>query len=313
MNYLQEVNSLIERQMLDWDTVRKHYDDLVQAKVRFLKLGASTVVLQFNPERLRSTAARVDAASIKTRACFLCSENQPQEQQAVLWQGRYRIQVNPYPIFPRHLTVASVVHTPQRIAGCVDDLLQLSHDLPGFVLFYNGPKCGASAPDHAHFQAGSQGIMPFCQEVFESRLMHIVKTTDGYLALSEGMARRAFIISATTQECATEFFTALQRAMSLLHDEDEPMQNVLCWHVDGVYHMIVFPRRKHRPACYGSEEGRFMVSPASVDMGGLWTVPVEKDFKALTGSDVQSIFDEVCLTHDEALKIVKNINKKYNE
>lgn len=310
MEYSLEVSNLIERQLRDWDTVKKNYGDLVRVKLRSLRVGLSSIVLQFNPERLRSSAAKVDAATLKARACFLCSEHQPREQEAVIWQERYKIQVNPYPIFPLHLTVASLEHTPQRMAGRVGDLLQLAHDLPGFVLFYNGPKCGASAPDHMHFQAGNQGFMPFVQEVGNSRLAYIDVDDDGFLALSHDLARRAFLIKSRTVERATSLFNMLQQAMPLRGDDDEPMQNVLCWWNRGAYGIIVFPRRKHRPACYGSGENQFLISPASVDMGGMWAVPVEKDFLALTAQDVQHMYDELCMTQEDAIEIITNLNKK---
>ncbi len=165
MNYSKAVDRLIFRQLRDWDVAGRNYAALAGVTTRRIVLGESAVVLQFNPERRRSSAAAIDGKSLAGRKCFLCSENQPVKQKAVLWGDHYKIQVNPYPIFKRHLTIADLSHEPQRIADRVGDMLSLAKDLPDFVVFYNGPQCGASAPDHAHFQAGAKGELPLCDEL----------------------------------------------------------------------------------------------------------------------------------------------------
>ena len=153
MDYSGVINKLIARQLRDWDVAGRNYAALGDVATRTLSLGESVVTLQFNPERRRSSAALIDKRSLARRRCFLCTEHQPAKQKAVLWGDHYKIQVNPYPIFKRHLTIADLRHEPQRLSGRVTDMLQLAKALPEFVLFYNGPQCGASAPDHAHFQA----------------------------------------------------------------------------------------------------------------------------------------------------------------
>ena len=148
MDYSKAIEKLISRQMRDWDLAGANYAALASASTRSLQLGESTITLQFNPERRRSSAAALDKKSLARRKCFLCTENQPAKQKAVLWGDHFKIQVNPYPIFKRHLTIADLHHEPQRFAGRVGDMLQIAKALPDFVVFYNGPQCGASAPDH---------------------------------------------------------------------------------------------------------------------------------------------------------------------
>lgn len=310
----QQVDELLERQLRDWDTVARNYDALSRVRTRELQLcddatGTITrIVLQFNPERIRSSAAKVDAAALKARKCFLCDENQPAEQELIDWHGRYKIQVNPYPIFPRHLTIACRQHTPQLIQGRIPDMIAMAHDLPGWVLFYNGPRCGASAPDHMHFQAGNADFLPALQEVesAEQRVVHA--TAQASLALVQGLSRPIFLIQSTDDATAAALFECLQQAMPLQPGDPEPMQNILCWAQGGEVRIAVFPRRKHRPACYGSGVGQFTLSPASVDMGGVWAVPVERDYASLTAAVVQGMFQELCSTPAEIREIINRLD-----
>ena len=293
-DYSMQVRALFERQLGNWPTVMRNYDALQRVSTRTLSVGGSKVVLQFNPERIRSSAASVDKAALKARKCFLCCENQPAEQEKIMWHDIYKIQVNPYPIFPRHLTIASAVHTPQLIGGRIGHMLKLAADLPDYVLFYNGPKCGASAPDHMHFQAGNKGFMPIVDEVAAASRRTVLLMGSCMVSIVNSLARRLFIAEAAEAADAEKAFDMLQKAMPVADGDQEPMQNILCWHDGSLFHIMVFPRVRHRPSCYGSGEGQFTLSPASVDMGGVMAVPVERDFRNLTPAVVQSMFDELC-------------------
>jgi ATP adenylyltransferase/5',5'''-P-1,P-4-tetraphosphate phosphorylase II len=155
----EQVNGLISRQMNDWSLAGNNYAALAGVKVKRFEVNGREVQVQFNPARIVSSAAKVDDKSLSERRCFLCAANRPVEQEGLAWGDLYTILVNPFPIFPRHLTIPSNNHKPQRIKGRIGDMLGLAADLHDFVIFYNGPKCGASAPDHCHFQAGSKGLM----------------------------------------------------------------------------------------------------------------------------------------------------------
>lgn len=310
-HYSKEVNALIERQMQNWRTVADNYAALSRVSTRTLQLGNATVVLQFNPERIRSSAAKVDAASLKARKCFLCGENQPQEQEMISWHDAYKIQVNPYPIFPRHLTIANLQHVYQSILGRVGDMLRLAADLAEFVLFYNGPKCGASAPDHMHFQAGNKGFMPFCEE-FEAGKVAVKAFAAEKIRFCQSAPGRPFVISSSDACEVEQLFNRLVALLPVAEGEQEPMMNVLCWTEQHIYHLAVFVRIKHRPGNYGTGAHQFLLSPASVDMGQAIAVPVEKDFNTLTAADVRTIFDELCISEQAADQLIQQFNSKYD-
>ena len=298
MDYSRVIDRLISRQQRDWDEAGRNYEALGSAVTRTLSLGESAIVLQFNPERRRSSAAVIDKKSLAKRQCFLCSENQPAKQKAILWGDHYKIQVNPYPIFKRHLTIADLRHVPQSIGGRVGDMLLLAKDLPEFVIFYNGPRCGASAPDHAHFQAGVKGEMPLCDELSHATTHLLSDSDEGFVGYVDSLHRSLFTIETSTQRAAERYALRLLDLLPLPEDGDEPMVNVLCWWdvTDRAWRIVIFPRRKHRPACYGEGEGRLLLSPGAVDMGGLWAVPELKDFDALTPEMIQSLYNELCMT-----------------
>ncbi|MEG1539745.1 MAG: DUF4922 domain-containing protein, partial [Muribaculaceae bacterium] len=152
----KEIATLLEDQLLVWDTAKNNYDALKGVNVKELKLGQSTVKVQFNPARITSSAAKVDTKSLKERKCFLCKANLPAVQKGIAWGDNYTILVNPFPIFPKHLTIPCNDHVDQRILSRIGDMMEIATDLDEYTLFYNGPKCGASAPDHMHFQAGNK-------------------------------------------------------------------------------------------------------------------------------------------------------------
>lgn len=310
MDYSKAIDRLITRQLRDWDVAGRNYAALANVATRTLSLGESTITLQFNPERRRSSAAAIDRRSLSRRKCFLCTEHQPVKQKAVLWGDHYKIQVNPYPIFKRHLTIADLRHLPQRLEGRVGDMLRLAKALPGFVIFYNGPHCGASAPDHAHFQAGCKGKMPLCDEIVHTTTHLIADSDEGFIGYVDSLGRCFFTIETSTQRAAERYALRLLDLLPVPDGADEPMVNVLCWWdtTDRAWRMVFFPRRKHRPACYGEGEGRLLLSPASVDMGGLWAVPELKDYETLTALQIQALFDELCLSIKELAPLLNGFN-----
>ncbi len=301
MDYSRVIDRLIARQLHDWDVASANYGALAGTLTRTLSVGESTITLQFNPERRRSSAALLDQRSLARRECFLCSEHQPPKQKAVLWGDHYKIQVNPYPIFNRHLTIADLRHVPQRLSGRLGDMLELAKDLPDFVVFYNGPQCGASAPDHAHFQAGAKGEMPLPDEMAYATTHLLADGDEGFIGYVDVLGRSLFTIETLTQRAAERYARRLLDLLPVPQGATEPMVNVLCWwdQTCRMWHMVVFPRRKHRPACYGEGEGRLLLSPGAVDMGGLWAVPERKDFESLTAGQIQALYDELCMSRND--------------
>lgn len=315
MDYSRVVDRLIVRQMRDWDLAGANYAALAGAVTRTLSLGESTITLQFNPERRRSSAAALDKKSLSERKCFLCSEHQPTKQKAVLWGDHYKIQVNPYPIFMRHLTIADLHHEPQRLAARVGDMLSLAKALPEFVIFYNGPRCGASAPDHAHFQAGAKGEMPLPDELAHATTHLLADGDEGFVGYVDMLGRSLFTIETSTQRTAVRYALRLLDLLPVPEDGDEPMVNALCWwdKTNRLWRLVIFPRRKHRPACYGEGEGRLLLSPGAVDMGGLWAVPERKDFDSLTPETIQALYDELCMSRQDLTPVFNGFSQRWED
>lgn len=279
MNLQKEINELFHRQLENWPLAKKNYEALKQVRTKTLEVHGCSYQVQFNPARMVSSAAKVDAKSISERKCFLCSANLPAEQEGIPFLEHYRILVNPFPIFPRHLTIPDVSHTPQCIEGRLNDMLALAQALPEFVIFYNGPRCGASAPDHAHFQAGNKGFLPLEKDVEQW-----VKKERNFILIK----------GETQQEVVGKFESLFAKG------EPEPMMNLLAWFDESGWILCVFPRCKHRPTCYEAEGSeRLLISPASVDMGGVFITPREEDFEKITAQDLKQILEEVCLYPQE--------------
>ena len=267
------INNLFDEQLSNWEFARKNYQALEQVKTRNLVVDGLEYKVQFNPARIISSAAKIDAQSIQERECFLCAENLPPEQNGIPFNGRYTILVNPFPIFPRHLTIPLMEHIPQRIASRFGDMLDLAQQLNDYIIFYNGPKCGASAPDHFHFQAGNKGFLP------------IEKKPKMY---------NAIIIESNNKEEVLNRFKQIDATLPLVPEDDEPMMNILTWYEATKWIVCVFPRKKHRPSCYNAEgETNLLISPASVDLGGVFITPLEKDFEKISAEDIAGILREV--------------------
>ena len=307
-NYSEQVEKLIEQQLVVWQTPRDNYAALQNVEVKEFKVKRSTIKVQFNPARIVSSAAKVDNKSLKERKCFLCAANRPEVQEGIAWGENYTILINPFPIFPKHLTIPCNDHTDQRILARIGDMMAIAKDLPGFTLFYNGPKCGASAPDHMHFQAGNRGFLGFETDYLAADKKEVISNAGATLSLLSGLANAAFLIEAVEIDAATELFVTLYNALQIPEGEEEPMLNILCWSEEGKWKVAVFPRRKHRPACYSAEgDANILISPASVDMGGVFITPLEKDFKKITADDLEQILDEVCLDQSGVEKILNNL------
>lgn len=304
------IDHLLTEQLASWETARRNYAALSGVRVKELNVRGIPYKVQFNPARIVSSAAKVDAASIRERTCFLCPAHLPPEQKGIPFGGHYQILVNPFPIFPRHLTVAETEHTEQRIASRFADMLDLAEALTEYTLFYNGPRCGASAPDHAHFQAGSRGFMPIEQEWRKRAADKVARCGQAVLWHMDDAPRTTLVIDSASKADAVRLFDTLYRSLPLKPGEEEPMMNVLALYESGRWTVFVFPRRQHRPACYTAEgDARLLSSPASVDLGGVFILPVERDFQRITADDVARILSEVCLSPEEWQGVKERIDR----
>jgi ATP adenylyltransferase/5',5'''-P-1,P-4-tetraphosphate phosphorylase II len=266
--------------------------------------------IQFNPERIVSSAAKVDARSIETRPCFLCQKNLPPQQRGLLIDDQYIVLVNPFPIFPEHLTIPNILHTDQRILGNFGSMLDLAAHLDDFIIFYNGPKCGASAPDHLHFQAGNKGFLPIENDFTNEKCCRKVRSIGG-VTISHWPDYQRGVISLKSADkvglivCFNYIYSKLQ---NIQPDEAEPMLNILASVDQGEWIIHIFPRTLHRPTQYfETGDKQIVLSPASVDMGGVLITPREEDFIKITEEDVKDIFRQVCLEPGAVLNLINQL------
>lgn len=300
------IEDFIASQLEEWPLAAKNFDALKGVEVKEFDVDGFPIKVQFNPARIVSSGAKVDAASLKARKCFLCEENRPAEQRGIAW-GEYIILINPFPIFPRHLTIPTG-HTDQLIEGRIADMMRLAAQMQGYTVFYNGPRCGASAPDHMHFQAGNSDFLTIGQALRKVEMNEITSDGSAKLYAVDSLPLKMFVIDATDPKDGAELFDRLYRAMPVAEGEAEPMMNLLCWAEDGKVRLVVIPRKRHRPSFYGTEgEGTMLLSPASVDMGGVFITPRREDFDRMNPDIIRTVFDELCLSSEELNKISENV------
>ena len=305
------INKLFEEQLAEWDLAANNYKALAQVKAKTFEVGGCTYHVQFNPARITSSAAKVDTKSIQERKCFLCPANLPPVQKGIPFKENYSILVNPFPIFPRHLTVPDVRHMDQRILSRMEDMLDLAEELDEFIIFYNGPKCGASAPDHIHFQAGNKGFLPIEKEWKYKQAGKVVAYKGATLWYLDDAPRATLTIEAENKDDAVSLFNLVYTSMELKPGDNEPMMNVLAWYEEQKWIVCIFPREKHRPSCYNAEgDENILISPASVDLGGVFITPLEKDFEKISAGDICAILSEVCISADKFHKLRQEIKKR---
>ena len=301
-DYSQIVRELYNRQLSEWSLARDNYRQLDNVKVRDISFNGYDIAIQYNPGRITSSAAKVDTRSIEARPCFLCERNRPPEQKGVPFSDDFIILINPFPIFRRHLTIVSGSHTPQRIAGSFGTMLNLARVLPDYVIFYNGPQCGASAPDHLHFQAGNRGFLPvesdFGNPLLCSKAL-TAQSTEAWLWRDYG--RGMVTLKGPDDSEIARLFDKFYAKFALSQpDRPEPMLNILAYYTGDEWIVHIMPRRVHRPACYfATGDEKILLSPASVDLGGVFITPREEDFHKITPADIAAILTEVCLSEEE--------------
>jgi hypothetical protein len=318
INTIQEagtklIEDLFFSQLRDWNLAGSGYSHLerVMTKTLLLKDGCR-IRIQFNPARMISSAASVDKKSVSERPCFLCSSNLPVEQKGLDFKGRYTILVNPFPIFPRHLTIPLKEHQEQLIAGRFGDMLELAGVLENFTVFYNGPRCGASAPDHFHFQAGNKGFMPVEHEADLHNLKVIASVKECKIMIMEECFRNAIVLSGKNIEVMSIIFNEIYNILhSLMPDqEEEPMMNILAYKEGDGFRAFIFPRKAHRPVqFFEKDEGRILISPAAVDLGGVWITPRYEDYERLNAPIVVDIFRQVMMGKREWDRLVSILEK----
>src|SRR5262245_58997058 len=262
---IREIESLFERQTRAWPLLAKGIQGLAQARTVELPIDWFSVFIRHIPHRVTSTTAPVDPESVAKRPCFLCTENLPVEEEGLEFGDDYTIYCNPFPIVDRHLTIAHRDHRPQRIANAFGRMLDLAAALSGYFIIYNGPECGASAPDHMHFQAGSRRLFPIEKDTAEVPGITVPNYRRNVFRL-RGKERTALIDR-------TEY--AIHLLASVSGKPVEPLVNLAVFHQRGEWTAYLFPRSKHRPEMFHT--GELTVSPASIDLCGVFVVPLAGD------------------------------------
>lgn len=314
-NYSDASKALFETQKNDWQMLKNGVNSLSAVKTKSFQFDGFKIKAQFNAGRMTSTSAKVDSKSISERKCFLCVENLPEQQLGILYNN-YIILCNPFPIFPEHFTITHKEHQPQRIADTFSDMIDISRDLSEYYsVIYNGPRCGASAPDHLHFQAGNKFFMPIDDE------FHLIKNEYGkeiyesddlsMFAVDDGI-RKFISIESIDRDLLIKTFSRFYKIYSEIMNEDgEPLMNLISFYeAEYGWRVIIFLRSKHRPAAFFAEdESKMLVSPAAIDIGGVCVFPREEDFNRITKEQLADIFKEVFVDRSELEKIIIECTK----
>ncbi len=303
LNFSAQVTALIEHQKAHWQSLKEGYEALVQIETKWLELDGSSVVVQHNAKRIRSTAAAVDKASIQGRRCFLCAENLPHEEKGIAYDEDYIILCNPFPVLDKHLVIAHRSHVEQKIADRVEAMIALARDLgEEYFVLYNGAECGASAPDHFHLQALSRELLPI-KEALDKSDPPVAEDCNICADMARGNFElftltdfgRSIVVfrGANRVELAFWIYRIIEE-LGRATSKGEALLNLICYADRGVWTAMLFPRARHRPASFYAEGAeQIVISPGAVDMAGVIVVPRHEDYEKITAELIEQIFSEV--------------------
>lgn len=306
----------VESEKLLWPLASANYNGLKSVEEKQFQFDGFQIKVQFNPERMRSSAAKVDKQSIAARKCFLCSENRPAEQDAIAFGEEFLILVNPFPIFKTHFTISCNSHIDQRFLPNVKSMFEIAAAMEGFTVFYNGPECGASAPDHLHFQAGESSFMPIATEFeqLKSTARQLFSGAETQVWAFDNYLRKMISVEANSMEEALKIIEIYYTHFQAIQPEKiEPMMNALGTFSEGKWTIHIFPRQLHRPRQFFAEgNDQLLISPASVDFGGVFITPRKEDFDKITKEDIEDIFNQVSLNPDAFQELTEKIRQDLN-
>lgn len=314
------LHKFIGDQLSRWPLACDNFRALKNVQVRGMEIGGLDVVLQHNPARMVSSAAKLTKEDIARRKCFLCRENRPPEQIMLKFEGRkgkkYHILTNPYPIFPDHLVIAADRHVDQSILNRYVDMLDLARKYPDFTFFYNGPRSGASAPDHHHFQAAPAGLMPLECDVERSLddskevLRLVASLPDARLYHYSRFTSGVFVLESETAKSAAKIFYRLIDCAETPEGETEPLFNLFTFYRGGLFRSIMVFRSRHRSHHYFCEgPDHLTMSPGCADMGGMFIVPVPEEFEKITRDLLSEMVREVSISEDEEQRIIRRLTR----
>ncbi|MEK6405570.1 MAG: DUF4922 domain-containing protein [Acidobacteriota bacterium] len=311
------VAALIDQQCDTWPVLGEGRDAFAQIETKRVALDECEVIVQHNARRIRSTAASVDKASVENRRCFLCAENLPSEEKGIAYGDDLIILCNPFPVLDRHLSIVHREHVPQQIEGNVEPLLSLAADLgSSYFVLYNGPECGASAPDHLHLQACSRAILPIEENLFKdepvlaedcSYCEETARNTFELFTLG-GCGRSVVVFRGGNPEEVAHWVYEVIRELAEQTDRSEPLINIICTYDPKLWTVYLFPRVRHRPASFYAEgESRLVVSPGAIDMAGVVVVPEREHFEKIDGRRLAAIFSEVSMSNELVNDLVDGV------
>lgn len=313
-NFSDAAKRLFEIQKEQWQMLTAGYETLSTVKSKSFQFDGFKIKAQFNAGRMTSTSAKVDPKSISERKCFLCTENLPAEQKGILYNNKYIILCNPFPIFSEHFTLTYKEHKPQRIIDTFPDMLDLSKDISKYYsVIYNGPRCGASAPDHLHFQAGKKFFIPIDDEFHQIKNEYGTEIFEddnlSVFAIDDGL-RKFVTIESLDKELVVNTFNKFYKTYSeVMNEKLEPMINIVSFYEEEYgWRVIIFLRAKHRPTVFFAEgDEKMLVSPAAIDLGGVCIFPREEDFVRITKEKIVEIFKEVFVDEKVLEKLKSNL------
>ena len=318
-NFASAADYLFNSQLKNWQLMKAKYDALKNIKTKSFWFEGFEFNVQYNLERIKSTSAFVDRKSISNRPCFLCFNNLPEEQKGIILEEDFILLCNPYPIFPQHITIPALEHKPQMIADHLDEFLDLSKLLSQrYTMIYNGPVCGASAPDHLHFQAGTKNYMPIENDIQQLKndfgvvIQEIEEISTTFI--NDGLRRIVFIESSDQSLIKKSFGMLFNVYKKYSPVKPEPMMNLLCsYDKEFGWSLIIFLRSKHRPEYFNKEDSKkILISPAAVDLGGLVITPREEDFHRTDKHLIQQIINEVSLDQKIFSLVEKEVKSELN-
>ena len=293
MKLFKQISDMFSRELASHGRAFVNYQALSGVEVKDMTIDGFPAKLFFNPARVRSVMADVSPEALQKRACFLCPDGVEEHQLTHNWDSptghTYYIRVNPFPIFSPHFTVSSSVHERQELLPHLESMLHLAKEMPEMTIFYNGPMCGASAPDHMHFQAVPRHSLPI-EDHFDANYANAILVQEADLQDQLAAVKRILAMGTIPEEASQTGSLTIGASHA---EEYEPRWNIVTWY-DEKWHTVVFFRKESRPMCFfAPEEERILFSPATVEMGGIGIVANRESFDRLTPSKLRDIIREV--------------------
>ena len=319
-NYSDAAKLFFDEQIKEWERLKVAYNSLNSVQTKTFWFEGFKIIIQHNPERIKSTIAKTEDMFLPSENCFLCEKNLPGKQKGIILPGEFKLLCNPFPILPEHFTIPNIKHQPQHIDDSFNNLLTYSSMFgKRYSLIYNGPKCGASAPFHLHFQMGTKNFIPVendIQQIKNDFGKAIVEREEISIYALDDECRKMIFVESLERELISKSFNLIYKELKLFGNiNEEPMLNIISsFDEEFGWSVIIILREKHRPEVfYKTDESRVLVSPATIDIGGVLIIPEKKDFEKINSEMIQNIFREVSFGEEKFLKLFEGLSIKFQD